>query len=103
MEGDLDELERELGRERDQAKDMSEKKSPKQALILPHLPRRSVAHDPADSSCGSGEPMQRNGDVLTDKLDYASFTSQISPHFLSEMTSTQAVRRSTPSVRQRAR
>lgn len=70
LEADLAELDRELDRERGQAKDKTEKKTPKRAPLPPHLPRRDVTHEPADTSCGCGQPMQRIGEDVAEKLDY---------------------------------
>jgi transposase len=70
LEADLAELDRELDRERGQAKDKTEKKTPKRAPLPPHLPRRDVTHEPTDTSCGCGQPMQRIGEDVAEKLDY---------------------------------
>jgi len=74
LDADLAELQRELERQRgaadDQAKDKTEKKAPKRAPLPPHLPRRDVAHEPADTTCGCGQPMQRIGEDVAEKLDY---------------------------------
>ena len=70
LDADLAELEQEIDRERGQAKDKTEKKTPKRAPLPPHLPRRDVTHEPADTSCGCGQPMQRIGQDVAEKLDY---------------------------------
>jgi hypothetical protein len=68
----LAELDRELERERGAVgdKDKTEKKQPKRAPLPPHLPRRDVVHEPADTTCGCGQPMQRIGEDVAEKLDY---------------------------------
>lgn len=70
LEADLAELNRELDYERGQGKDKAEKKAPRRAPLPPNLPRRDVAHEPADTRCGCGQPMQRIGQDVAEKLDY---------------------------------
>jgi len=72
LEADLAELAKEIERERGQAgdKDKTEKKTPKRAALPPHLPRRDVTHEPAHTICGCGQPMQRIGEDVAEKLDY---------------------------------
>jgi transposase len=74
LDADLAELQRELERQRgagdDQAKDKTEKKTPKRTPLPPHLPRRDVVHEPTDTTCGCGQPMQRIGQDVAEKLDY---------------------------------
>jgi transposase len=72
LDADLAELGREIERERGNAgdKDKTEKKTPKRAPLPPHLPRRDVAHEPVDTACGCGQPMQRIGEDVAEKLDY---------------------------------
>src|SRR5512134_2813875 len=64
LDADLAKLAREIERERGNAddKDKTEKKTPKRAPLPPHLPRRDVAHEPVDTACGCGQPMQRIGE-----------------------------------------
>ena len=72
LDADLAELDREIERERAKAgdKDKAEKKTPKRTPLPPHLPRRDVAHEPAETACGCGQPMQRIGEDVAEKLDY---------------------------------
>jgi transposase len=72
LDADLAELDVEIERERGEAgdKDKTEKKTPKRAPLPPHLPRRDVAHEPTDTTCGCGQPMQRIGQDVAEKLDY---------------------------------
>ncbi|MFZ5544925.1 MAG: IS66 family transposase [Piscinibacter sp.] len=62
------EIERELGNASDKGK--TEKKTPKRTPLPPHLPRRDVAHEPAETTCGCGLGMQRIGEDVAEKLDY---------------------------------
>jgi transposase len=43
---------------------------PKRAKLPANLPRREIRHEPADTTCGCGEPMQRIGEDVAEKLDY---------------------------------
>ena len=72
LDSDLAELAQEIERERGDAgdKDKTKKKQPKRAPLPPHLPRRDVAHEPADTNCSCGQPMQRIGEDVAEKLDY---------------------------------
>ena len=78
LDADLAELEREIEREHhridDSAgdKDKTEKKTPKRAPLPRHLPRRNVVNNPTDTACrspGCGQPMQRIGEDVAEKLD----------------------------------
>jgi transposase len=72
LDSDLAELDLEIERERGNAGDKTktEKKQPKRTPLPPHLPRRDVIHEPADTTCGCGQPMQRIGEDVAEKLDY---------------------------------
>ena len=72
LDSDLAELDVEIERERGEAGDKgkTEKKAPKRAPLPPHLPRRDVVHEPVDTTCGCGQPMQRIGQDVAEKLDY---------------------------------
>ena len=43
---------------------------PKRAPLPEHLPRRDVCYEPADTTCGCGQSMQRIGEDVAEKLDY---------------------------------
>jgi transposase len=70
LDTDLAEFTQEIERERGQRSDKTEKLAPKRTPLPPHLPRRDVAHEPADTTCGCGQPMQRIGQDVAEKLDY---------------------------------
>jgi len=72
LDADLAELTQEIERERGHAgdKDKTEKKQPKRTPLPPHLPRRDVTHEPAQTTCGCGQPLQRIGEDVAEKLDY---------------------------------
>jgi len=58
------------------SKPQGDKQSPKRQPLPPHLPRREIRHEPEDTTCGCGRPMQRVGEDVAEKLDYqpGSFT-----------------------------
>ena len=47
-----------------------EKLQPRREKLPPHLPRRDFHHEPHDTTCGCGTPMQRIGEDVAEKLDY---------------------------------
>ena len=51
-------------------KPAEDKRAPKRAPLPASLPRREVRHEPADTTCGCGQAMQRIGEDVAEKLDY---------------------------------
>jgi transposase len=49
---------------------VGEKQAPKREKLPANLPRREVRHEPEDTTCGCGTPMQRIGEDVAEKLDY---------------------------------
>ena len=47
-----------------------EKQGPKRERLPANLPRREIHHEPEDTTCGCGQPMQRIGEDVAEKLDY---------------------------------
>ncbi len=47
-----------------------EKQVPKREKLPAHLPRREIRHEPENTTCGCGTPMQRIGEDVAEKLDY---------------------------------
>lgn len=43
---------------------------PKREKLPASLPRREIRHEPEDTTCGCGTPMQRIGEDVAEKLDY---------------------------------
>jgi transposase len=70
LDTDIHELDGELQRHRKKSDKNDEKQSPKRAQLPAHLPRRDVVHEPTDTTCGCGQPMQRIGEDVAEKLDY---------------------------------
>ena len=52
------------------SKAASERQQPRRESLPAHLPRREVRHEPTDTTCGCGTPMQRIGEDVAEKLDY---------------------------------
>lgn len=48
----------------------SEKQAPKREKLPANLPRREIRHEPENTTCGCGTPMQRIGEDVAEKLDY---------------------------------
>ncbi len=70
LEADLAELACEIEREQGPAQDKTEKKLPKRKPLPAHLPRRDVLHEPVDTTCSCGQPLQRFGEDVAERLDY---------------------------------
>jgi transposase len=47
-----------------------EKQVPKREKLPAALPRREIRHEPENTTCGCGTPMQRIGEDVAEKLDY---------------------------------
>jgi transposase len=82
LDPDLAELEREIerGQAGDKAKDKTEKKAPNRTPLPPHLPRRDAPHEPADTTCGCGQPLQRFGEDVAERLDYQPGVFSVERH-----------------------
>ena len=52
------------------AKAAGEKQTPKREKLPAALPRREIRHEPENTTCGCGTPMQRIGEDVAEKLDY---------------------------------
>jgi transposase len=52
------------------AKAAGEKQVPKRERLPANLPRREIRHEPENTTCGCGTPMQRIGEDVAEKLDY---------------------------------
>ncbi len=48
----------------------SQKQVARREKLPAHLPRREVHHEPENTTCGCGTPMQRIGEDVAEKLDY---------------------------------
>jgi transposase len=52
------------------AKAAGERQVPKREKLPANLPRREIRHEPENTTCGCGTPMQRIGEDVAEKLDY---------------------------------
>jgi transposase len=83
LDADLAELAQEIEREQAGDKDKGEKKTPKRTPLPPHLPRRDVPHEPVDTTCptlGCGQPLQRFGEDISERLDYQPGVFSVERH-----------------------
>ncbi|MCA0406038.1 IS66 family transposase [Comamonas thiooxydans] len=83
LDTDLAELEQEIERERPAAEKGKDKKTPKRTALPQHLPRHDVPHEPADTTChtpGCGQPMQRFGEDVAERLDYQPGVFSVERH-----------------------
>ena len=51
-------------------KNAGPRQTPKREKLPANLPRREMRHEPGDTTCGCGKPMQRIGEDVAEKLDY---------------------------------
>ena len=49
-------------------------------MLPAHLPRREIHHEPADTTCGCGQAMQRIGQDVAEKLDYTPGVFTVERH-----------------------
>jgi transposase len=61
-------------------KPKGEKRQARRQPLPPHLPRREIRHEPQDTTCGCGQPMQRIGEDVAEKLDYQPGTFTVERH-----------------------
>ena len=56
------------------------RQQPKPARLPAKLPRREIHHEPESTTCGCGEPMQRIGEDVAEKLDYQPGVFMVERH-----------------------
>ena len=61
-----------------------EKQVPKREKLPVHLPRRDIPHEPENTTCGCGTPMQRIGEDVAEKLDYQPGVFTVERHIRGE-------------------
>ncbi len=69
FDADLAALAAEIEAVRSSDRPDSDKQQPRREKLPAHLPRREVHHEPEDTTCGCGQPMQRIGEDVAEKLD----------------------------------
>ena len=62
------------------AKPTEGRSQPKRQVLPPHLPRREFRHEPENTQCGCGQPMQRIGEDIAEKLDYQPGVFSVERH-----------------------
>ena len=64
------------------------KEQPKRAPLPPHLPRVEVRHEPEHTVCGCGCQLQRIGEDVSERLDYAPGVFTVERHIRGKWTCT---------------
>ena len=57
-----------------------DRKQPKRAVLPPHLPRTEFRHEPDSTTCSCGCQLQRIGEDVAEKLDYAPGVFTVERH-----------------------
>jgi transposase len=70
LDADLAAVAAEIEQIQPRSKTGHEKQLPKRQALPAHLPRRDVHHEPEATDCRCGQPMQRIGQDVAEKLDY---------------------------------
>lgn len=58
----------------------AEKQLPRREKLPANLPRREIHHEPQNTTCGCGEPLQRIGEDVAEKLDYQAGVFTVERH-----------------------
>jgi transposase len=61
-------------------KDKGEKKTPRREKLSANLPRREIRHEPESTTCGCGCVLERIGEDVAEKLDYAPGVFTVERH-----------------------
>lgn len=80
IDADLAALQAELDKVRPSEKAAGEKKQPKREALPAHLPRREVHHEPENTTCSCGCALERIGEDVAEKLDYAPGVFTVERH-----------------------
>jgi transposase len=70
LDSDLAAVAAEIEAMQPSSKAASDKQQPRREKLPASLPRRDIRHEPTDTTCGCGQPMQRIGEDVAEKLDY---------------------------------
>jgi transposase len=79
LDADLAAVAAEIAREQPSAPPQ-DKRQPKRAKLPAHLPRRDIHHEPEHTTCVCGQPMQRIGEDVAEKLDYQPGVFSVERH-----------------------
>ncbi len=69
VDGDLAAVTAEIEGMRPSAKATGQRQVPEREKLPAKLPRREIRHDPEETTCSCGTPMQRVGEDVAEKLD----------------------------------
>jgi len=80
IDADLAALQAELDKVLPRDQDKGEKKAPKRQALPANLPRREIRHEPENTTCSCGCALNRIGEDVAEKLDYAPGTFTVERH-----------------------
>ena len=80
IDADLAALQAELDKVRPDDQSKGEKKQPKREKLPANLPRREVHHEPENTTCNCGCALERIGEDVAEKLDYAPGVFTVERH-----------------------
>ena len=80
IDADLAALQAELDKVRPDDQRKGENKQPKREKLPSHLPRREIHHEPDNTHCSCGCSLQRIGEDIAEKLDYAPGVFTVERH-----------------------
>jgi transposase len=80
IDADLAALQAELDKARPAQQDKGDKNVPKREKLPANLPRREVRHEPESTNCACGCALERIGEDVAEKLDYAPGVFTVERH-----------------------
>src|SRR5437899_6200207 len=80
IDADLAALQAELDKVRPDDQSKGEKKQPKRQTLPAHLPRREIHHEPENNTCSCGCALERIGEDVAEKLNYAPGVFTVERH-----------------------
>ena len=80
IDADLAALQAELDKVQPDEQSKGEKKQPKRQTLPAHLPRREIHHEPENTHCACGCTLERIGEDVAEKLDYAPGVFTVERH-----------------------
>ena len=80
IDADLAALQAELDKVRPDDRSKGERQQPKREKLPANLPRREVHHEPEDTTCSCGCALERIGQDVAEKLDYAPGVFTVERH-----------------------
>ena len=84
LDGDLAAVAAEIAAMAPLAKASGEKQIPKREKLPASLPLREIRHEPEDTTCGCGTPVQRVGKDVAEKLDFQPGVCTVERHIRSK-------------------